>query len=76
MKAKSLRKLGSNNAANRVLSKMGVVGKVGKKSNKALAKMIRESNWIGNIIVEYGTSSIIGGVSSMGWSHIFDGRWF
>ena len=76
MKASSLRKLGSNNAANRVLGKMGVSGKIGKKSNTVLSNMIRNSNWIGNIIADYGASSIMGGVSSIVWGYHFDGRWF
>ena len=71
-----LRKLGSNNAANRVLGKMGVSGKIGKKSNTVLSNMIRNSNWIGNIIADYGASSIMGGVSSIVWGYHFDGRWF
>ena len=76
MKASSLRKLISNNAANRVLGKMGVSWKIGNKSNTVLSKMIRNSNWIGNIIADYGASSIMGGVSSMVWGYHFDGRWF
>ena len=76
MKASSLRKLGSNNAANRVLGKMGVSWKIGNKSNIVLSKMIRNSNWIGNTIADYGASSIMGGVSSMVWGYHFDGRWF
>ena len=76
MKASSLRKLGSNNAANKVLGKMGVSGKIGKKSNTVLSNMIRNSNWIGNIIADYGASSIMGGVLSMIWGYHFDGRWF
>ena len=76
MKASSLRKLGSNNTANRVLGKMGVSGKIRKKSNTVLSKMIRNSNWIGNIIADYGASSVMGGVSSMVWGYHFDGRWF
>jgi len=55
---------------------MGVSGKIGKKTNGALAKMIRQSKWIRNIFADYGASSIVGGVSSIGWSHCFDGRWF
>ena len=50
---------------------MGVSGKIGKKSNTVLSKMIRNSNWIGNIIADYGASSIIGGVSSMVWGLSF-----
>ena len=76
IKASTLRSLGSNNAANKVLGRMGIAGKIGGKTNSALASMIRNSNWLGNIVADYGASSIMGRVSSMGWSHIFDGRWF
>jgi len=59
-----------------LIGEMGVSGKIGKKTNGALAKMIRQSKWIRNIFADYGASSIVGGVSSIGWSHCFDGRWF
>ena len=76
IKASNLRSLGSNNATNKVLGRMGVAGKIGGKTNSALASMIRNSNWLGNTVADYGASSIMGGVPSMGWSHIFDERWF
>jgi len=45
IKVSNLRSLGSNNAANKVLGRMGVTGKIGGKTNSALASMIINSNW-------------------------------
>ena len=44
---------------------MGVMGKMGKKTSSAVAIMIRNSNWIGNIISDKVSSSIASNTISL-----------
>ena len=73
IKANSLIKMRNKNKANQILKKMGAVGKMGKKTNAQLSKNIRNSNWIGNTIVKNSLSSIMWGVSAIGWGHMVNG---
>lgn len=70
----------TNSIANNKLRRIGINTKIGsnivKKSKTGLSKIIKNSNWIGNIVADYGTSSIMGGVLSSVWSYYFNGRWF
>ena len=51
--------MNKNNRANRKLGKMGVIGKMGKKKTSELSRIIRKSNWIGNLISDK-LSSLLG----------------
>ena len=79
LKARSLKKM-TNSIANSKLRRIGINTKIGsnivKKSKTGLSEIIKNSNWIGNIVADYGTSSIMGGVLSSVWSYYFNGRWF
>ena len=64
IKANSLIKMGNKNKANQILEKMGAVGKMGKKTNSQLSKIIRKSNWIGNLISDKLSSSLGSNIST------------
>ena len=61
------------NKANQILGKMGATGKMGKKTNSQLSKIIRNSYWIGNIISNKMASSIMWGITGIGWNHMANG---
>ena len=72
IKASSLKKM-TNHIAKGKLGDMGITAKISSKTTKnALASIISESNWIGKIIAENVSGSILGGILSVGYGHLSD----
>lgn len=72
IKANSLKKL-NNSFANKKLAAMGIDTKIGSKAAKdGLSKIIRNSNWIGNLVADSVVGSTSGFIASMSYGKIID----